>query len=211
MTKAVKIYGERNSGNIYLEWLLAKNLEVELINSPAYGWKHRLAPQPEELTVEMKESAIFACLIKNPYSWVLSMHKRPYNHESLRKLSFGDFLKYSFGDYQNPIAMWNLKNQSYLKLAEYVPNHIIFRYEDLVADFKEQLNRFADQFNIEKPELYKNINNLLTHSHGIKSQSFHREYYLEERWKFNLRGKHIDFINEQLDQNLMQKLNYSYL
>ncbi len=211
MSKAVKIYGERNSGNIYLEWLLAKNLEIDILKSPAYGWKHRIAPGEDELTDEMKNNTIFACLVKNPYAWLISMHKRPYNHESLRKLSFGEFLKYSFGDYRNPVIMWNIKNQSYLDLKERVSQYILFRYEDLIEDFKTELNRFADQFSLEKPELYKNINNLLTHTHGIKSQSFHRDYYLEERWKHNLRGKHIDFINEHLDKSLMKQLNYSLL
>lgn len=211
MVKAVKIYGERNSGNIYLEWLLKKNLGVELIESPEYGWKHRLAPGMEELTQEMNDNAIFACLIKNPYSWLLSMHKRPYNHESLRKLSFSDFLKFSFGDYRNPIVMWNLKNRSYLELNAYVSDSILFRYEDLIEDFKNELIRFADKFGFDKPELYKNINNLLTHNHGIKSQIFHRDFYLEERWKLNLRSRHIEYINSFLDEDLMQKLNYSFL
>ena len=211
MTKAVKIYGERNSGNIYLEWLLAKNLEVDILDSPAYGWKHRLAPSDQELTPEMKSNTVFVCLIKNPYSWLLSMHKRPYNHESLRKLPFSEFLKYSFGDYRNPIIMWNQKIKSYLDLKNYVPQYILFKYEDLLEDFKVELNRFADQFGLEKPELYKNINNLLTHSHGIKSAGFHRDFYIEERWKQSLRGKHIDFINEHLDQSLMNQLNYSIL
>lgn len=211
MTKAVKIYGERNSGNIYLEWLLAKNLEIDITDAPVYGWKHRLAPSPIEITDDMRSKTIFACLIKNPYSWLLSMHKRPYNHESLRKLTFSEFLNYSFGDYRNPIVMWNKKVKSYIDLENHVDHYIRFRYEDLILDFKTELNRFADEFDLDKPELYKNITNLLTHTHGIKSHSFHRDFYLEERWKQSLRGKHIDFINEHIDTDLMKQLNYEIL
>ncbi|MCF8368000.1 MAG: hypothetical protein K9G76_03100 [Bacteroidales bacterium] len=207
----VKIYGERNSGTIYLEWLLKKNLEVDLHESFELGWKHRLAPSPEELTDDHKKNILFVCLVKNPYSWLLSMHKRPYNHESLRDLSFSDFLKYSYGDYRNPMVMWNMKYRSYVNMENYVDQHIIIRYEDALVDIKTTLNNLAEKFNIEKPELYKNIKNLLTNKHGIKSQKFHRDFYIEEKWKKSLRPNHLEVINQFLDKDLMNLFNYSIL
>ncbi|MFU8842616.1 MAG: hypothetical protein ACNA7V_02290 [Bacteroidales bacterium] len=207
----VKIYGERNSGAIYLEWLLRKNLGLKILETPDLGWKHRLAPSEEELTEELKREVIFICLVKNPYSWLLSLHKRPFNHESLKKLSFTDFLQYSFGDYRNPIVMWNMKNNSYMNLANYVKNHFVVRYEDLLSDYKRALNQLTDTFGLKKPTFFYNINNLLTHSHGIKSNKFHRDYYLEEKWVKGLRPHHIEFINGFLDPSLMKTLNYSIL
>lgn len=134
--KRVKIYGERNSGTIYLEWLLQNNLDIKMATTPDLGWKHRLAPVEDELTETVKKDIVFLCLVKNPYSWLLSMHKRPYHHEDLRKLSFTDFLRYSYGDYRNPIIMWNLKYQSYVKMQGFVENIQFIKYEDLLVDPK---------------------------------------------------------------------------
>jgi hypothetical protein len=207
----IKIYGEQNSGTIYLEWLLKKNLDATLLDSFDFGWKHRVAPAEDELTDKMKQEVLFLCLVKNPYSWLISMHKRPYHHESLRKLSFLDFLKYSYGDYRNPVVMWNTKNASYIKMNEYVKFYDIIRYEDILEDPSGIINSIADKYNFPKPAMFKNISNLLTNSHGIKSQKFHKEYYLQEEWRKNLRHDHVQHINMWLDKKLMEKLNYSII
>ncbi|MBM3436021.1 MAG: hypothetical protein FJY07_07410 [Bacteroidetes bacterium] len=206
--KFIKIYGEQNSGTIYLEWLLKKNLDAVLLDSFDFGWKHRVAPIEEELNDKMKNEVLFLCLVKNPYSWLISMHKRPYNHESLKKLSFSDFIKYSFGDYRNPIIMWNIKNSSYLRLKEYVKYLEIIRYEEILAKPDELILILSEKYGFTKDVFFKNITNLLTNTHGIKQQKFHKEYYLNEEWKRNLRSDHIRFINQFLDKELMEKLNY---
>ena len=207
----VKVYGERNSGTIYLEWLLRNNLEITIDETPEFGWKHRLAPSKEELSDSAKQQVIFVCLVKNPYSWLLSMHKRPYHHESLKELSFSEFLKYSYGDYRNPIVMWNTKINSYVQLENYVDRFMFVKYEDTLVDFKKIIIDFADQFTIQKPEFYKNIKNQLSNSNRVIAHHFHLEYYLEEKWKRRLHSHHVEQINSFLDKDLMEKFNYSYL
>ncbi|GAB4310819.1 MAG: hypothetical protein Kow00127_00520 [Bacteroidales bacterium] len=211
MENIVKIYSERNSGNIYLEWLLKKNFDALIPDTPEYGWKHRIAPEKDELSEEILNSTCFIYLVKNPYSWLLSLHKRPYNHEELRKIRFSQFIRVSFGDYRNPVVMWNRKTNSFLEFSRFAPRFLLVRYEDIIEDFRDVLNRIADHFGWEKPELYRNITNLLTHSHGIKSRPFHRDFYLNEKWKESLRGADIDHINTYLDHDLMRKLNYQIL
>ncbi|MCB0807331.1 MAG: hypothetical protein KDC05_16175 [Bacteroidales bacterium] len=209
--KKVKIYGQQNSGTIYLEWLIKRNLDVELDESPELGWKHRLAPEKDEIPDQHRESTLFICLVKNPYSWLLSMHKRPYFHESLKKLSFTDFTRFSFGDYRNPVVMWNKKIGSFVELGDYVNHHTMVRYEDLLTDIAGSLNNLTEKFGIPKPTIYKDIKNLLTNSHGIKTQKFHRDFYLEEKWKKALRPQHLENINGFLDKDLMHTLNYEIL
>jgi hypothetical protein len=209
--KFIKIYGEQNSGTIYLEWLLKKNLDATLLDSYDFGWKHRIAPSKDELTEKMKQEVLYLCLVKNPYSWLISMHKRPYHHESLHKLSLMEFIKYSYGDYRNPIVMWNQKNDSYVKMEEYVQLHEIVKYEEILEDPPKFMNLLAEKFGFSKPAIFKNISSLLTNSHGIKSQSFHKDYYLNEDWRKNLRHDHVKEINSWLDRDLMQKLNYSII
>jgi len=209
--KQIKIFGERNTGTVYLEWLLKSNLEITLDKSPILGWKHRLAPEGADINDQLKEEMLFVCLIKNPYPWLLSMHKRPYNHEDLRKLGFADFLSFSFGDYKNPMVMWNKKNNSYVNLGNEVKNFVMVRYEDLLSNMRETMLGIIHEFDLPVPPLIKNINSLITNSHGIKSHKFHKDFYLEEKWKKNLLPHHVKIINEHLDPELMKKFNYSYL
>ncbi|MBC8486870.1 MAG: hypothetical protein H8D45_12630 [Bacteroidetes bacterium] len=209
--KFIKIYGERNSGTIYLEWLVKKNLDAEILETYDVGWKHRLAPVSDELTEKIKKDVLFLCLVKNPYSWLLSMHKRPYFHESLRELSFSDFIKYSYGDYRNPVIMWNLKNQSYVDLSNFVEKHEIVRYEDILKDPATIINSMADKYGFKKSIFFKNIQNLLTNKHGMKSRKFHKDFYIKEQWRMKLRTNQINHINEYLDEDLMKKFNYSFV
>lgn len=209
--KNLKIYGERNSGTIYLEWLLKGNFDVNIDTTPQLGWKHRLAPLGEDLEEHHKNETYFVCLIKNPYSWVLSMHKRPYHHEELRKLSFTDFLTYSYGDYRNPVDMWNIKNNSYLNLEKDVTHFTMVKYEDLLVNMKDVLLGISQKFDFPVPVLFKNINSLITNSHGIKNQIFHRDFYVEEKWKHSIMPRHAKIINANLNPELMKKFNYEYL
>lgn len=208
--KQIKVYGERNSGTIYLEWLLKRNFDIQIAETYETGWKHRLAPSKEE--IESLENEIdYVCLIKNPYSWLLSMHKRPYMHEELKGLNFNSFIESPYGDYRNPIVMWNLKNKSYLEMGNYAKNHLMVQYEDLLKGISEPMNSVAERLQIKIPSLYKNIHILLTNSHKIKSRKFHQEYYLDEMWKQKLSPHHIEIINQFLDKDLMNKFNYSFL
>lgn len=209
--KQIKIYSERNTGSLYLEWLVKNNFKTKVIDTFELGWKHRIAPSTEELNSEMKQNVLYLILVKNPYSWIMSMHKRPFQHEILKDLSFSDFLKYSYGDYRNPIVMWNTKNNSYLRMSEYVDHHEIIKYEDLLQNPNEILIGISQKHNFKINGTFRNVNNLLTHKHGITKRSFHKEHYLNEEWVKKFQPKHIDVINQYLDEELMKKLNYKYL
>ena len=107
--------------------------------------------------------------------------------------------------------MWNTKSESYFKMKNYVKFHEILKYEDILENPADFINSIADKYSFPKPAIFKNISNLLTNSHGVKSQKFHKEYYLTEQWRKNLRHDHVQQINTWLDKNLMEQLNYSLL
>ncbi|MES2204461.1 MAG: sulfotransferase domain-containing protein [Pseudomonadota bacterium] len=92
----IKIYGERNTGTNYLMQLIENNIPIVKRNGSAYlissanssvdldktgelGWKHRLA-SAEYLQAKGvgRGAVLIVTLTKNPYSWLLSLHKRPY-------------------------------------------------------------------------------------------------------------------------------------
>lgn len=208
----IKIFAERNTGSIYLEWLLNHNLKVDLVDFYTLGWRHRLAPNTDEITDELRQALIFICLVKNPYSWLQSMHLRPYQHDELRKLSFSQFIRFSYGDYKNPIQLWNRKNESYVNLAQYVHKHTVIKYEYLLRDAKDILDEFASQFDIAKNFFWFIDNDhYMTNHHGILERKFHKDHYLHEHWKEAFLKEDIAFINQELDKTLMEKLGYELL
>jgi len=98
----VKIYGERNTGTHYLMQLLLNHVDVlekngslvtvateqpitKLRRPGELGWKHRLASKEflQKKGVNRDEVLIVA-LVKNPYSWLLSLHRRSYTPIHLR-------------------------------------------------------------------------------------------------------------------------------
>ena len=85
--KKVKVFGERNSGTIYLEKLLVKNFKVDIADYFTLGWKHRLAPHKEELD-KIEDDIIYLILVKNPYAWLRSMHRKPYHQEQLKQTQY---------------------------------------------------------------------------------------------------------------------------
>ncbi len=210
--KKIKIFAERNTGSIYLEWLLKNNLKVELADFYTLGWKHRVAPSAEEISEELRKELIFLCLVKNPYSWLLSMHRRPYQHEELAKLTFSQFIRFSYGDYKNPIQLWNIKNNSYRLLSQYTEKQNIIKYETLLREPKNTLNYLAEKFSIAKSfAWFKDNDYYMTNHHGILPQKFHKDHYLHEAWKGLFLKEDIDFINQELDGNLMKELAYLFL
>jgi len=96
-------------------------------------------------------------------------------------------------------------------MKEYVQFHQIIRYEDILKEPANFINQLAEKYSFPKPAIFKNITNLLTNSHGIKNQQFHKDYYLDEDWKKSLRHEHVQLINTWLNESLMNELNYSII
>lgn len=208
----VKIFGERNTATVYLEWLLRHNLKVELADYWTLGWRHRLAPAPAEIGPQLAESLVFLVLAKNPYSWLLSMHRKPYQHEELKQLPLSRFVAFPYGDYASPLAMWNQKYRAYLAMQGYVRHFALLRYEDLLARPQQTLEQLAERFGMAKGfQWFVNEDRTLTNHHGTLPQLFHKEYYLEEKWKKEWPAELRQAVAAQPDPDLMQRLGYEIL
>jgi len=142
----IKLYGERNTGTNYLESLIKRNLYVTMLRGDAHplvqfvspwlewprdlffsftarnnlGWKHAVAVGSEQLQAwNATESIFFITITKNPYSWLLSMQRRPYHLSNKSKAgSFEKFLQTPWravgrenyaGWFETLIDLWNLK------------------------------------------------------------------------------------------------------
>ncbi len=206
--KKIKVFGERNSGTIYLEKLLRKNFKVQVLDYYTLGWKHRLAPSETEISSQ-DSSIIYLILVKNPYSWLRSMYRKPYHQEELKRLDFNEFIEFPYGDYANPVIMWNTKYASYLNLENYVENIAFLKYEDLLKFPEKTLNDIKNRFDLT-PSMYwfSDIQNQLTNNHGELKKKFHKNYYLQEKWKSEYSPELFNLVNKHLDKNLMTTFGY---
>ena len=120
---SVKIFGERHTGTNSLNLFLRENCELEFKYYEFLGWKHRLAPKKVEWMKHDTNNVLFIFLFRNPYTWLNSMYKEPYYHHYLKinDRSFEEFIKFSIEDYENSICLWNLKNNSYLRMSKDSP------------------------------------------------------------------------------------------
>ncbi|MEA1989604.1 MAG: hypothetical protein U9N57_10440 [Pseudomonadota bacterium] len=242
MGKLIKIFGERNTNTNYLSQLIELNLSCEELRGGApiwilraqnklsinetledlyfglfyfrnYGWKHRAI---EEGFVP-KKGINFVTITKNPYSWLLSLYRNPYNKGAVDAVSFEEFLTSPWVTFdregceklvKNPIELWNVKNNSYKNL----PQDQILRIttEGLFEDPEKIIKDIATHFNIPfKNELFQNYER--STKDKSKDSAYYKDFYLNERWREKLTPIEISIINEFVDRSLMEFFGYQVI
>ena len=88
----IKIYGERNSGTGFLEFLLRKNVYDNTshvyvspqVDNKCYCWKHGI-PKDFDINIVKKiiprveKEVLYICIFRNLEGWLKSMYKNPYH------------------------------------------------------------------------------------------------------------------------------------
>jgi Sulfotransferase domain len=245
----VKIYGERNAGTNYVEGILLANLPVVCLPGTAtkaiskaqrllpgrewlrdayfektfavnLGWKHSLVDAGQLLDAGARGRGIrFITITKNPYSWLLSMHRRPYHHWADRTKSFEEFLQSNWQPLRrecmtashSPVELWNIKNRAYLQLEKVLPV-LRLRYEDLL-DNPEKVIARAAQFLEVRPldSSLTNIEAATKKRDRGKGFSFYKTYYLEEQWREFLSEDLARFISARLDAEVVKAFGYELI
>lgn len=183
-----------------------------------YGWKHSNVIQTK-IAKHAKDYTLFVTITKNPYSWLLSLYRKPYHLETKKKqLSFEEFLSSDWQTFgrenvdqtiHNPIELWNLKNRSYMGFNMH--RAINLRYEDILKNPEKIIEDIASTGNIRmKNEQFKNVVSS-TKSENGKDFDYYRSYYLEEKWKNELSSEAIKYINQHLDQDVMKYFGYEII
>lgn len=239
----LKIYGERNTGTNYLSSLLQTNLDVALLRGTAppalryfrhffsdderlidayfrwsypfnLGWKHGAASPRSNHPLCPARPTGFLFLVRNPYSWLLSLHKNPYHQSTIKNMGFEAFLDRPWQIHQrdavaerpfNPIQLWNVKVRSYLDFCD--QRKILIRFEDLLERPERWVDQIADKFGAKPTQRYFTNITPSTKTNGVRYDDY-REYYRNERWKEKLTAKIVDRINQDLDQDLLTTLGY---
>lgn len=241
----IKIFGERNTGTRYLQTLIERNLDVRCLTGVVPEWvkrigghrgrdvffrvtyprnlgqKHSLVAPPEELKrlPGFSNELVILTLTKNPYSWLLSLHKRPYNR-SMKIESFEEFLTTPWPDshererldrpHANAVEIWNRKNAAYLRLADQVRCRNL-RYEDLVLDPEATLTSIADRFDIPVRGPFRPLDESTKNEGGAKDFAWYRDHYGHERWREQLAPSAVKLINERLDPALVTAFGYELI
>ena len=199
---------------------LVRDIYFTLTYSKNLGWKHTFVKSDEELQKYkiLSRELSFVTLTKNPYSWLLSLYKRPYHQYFGEKKDFISFLTRPWHTVgrenmhervMSPVELWNKKNSSYLALAQNHPT-LNIKFEDLLADSERILCLICETFTYRwKVKMFSNYNRSTKGEN--KDTQFYQDYYLNERWKEKLSGEALAIINRQLDDGIMSRFGYGKL
>lgn len=202
-----------------------KNSVIDFYFSISYqtnlGWKHTCVKPAAELADNalVKAGLVFLTVTKNPYSWLLSLHRRPYHNKANEDepVDFETFLKTPWPTLgrddtapviDNPVVLWNIKNRSYLGLPEQQTLHT--RTEDYFEDPAAIIEKISETFSIPR-----RTPDFANYERSTKDQSrdsaYYRDYYLNERWREKLSSSAIKLINQSLDKELVRHFDYRVL
>lgn len=212
----------------WVEWLQkpvpGKNALVDLFFHATIqhnlGWKHMLA-MPKMLSFRKeidRRSISFVTITKNPYSWLLSLYRRPHHYRGKLPASFEEFLltpwrtvsrEFSPEYYLNPIDLWNRKNAAYLEMQQHF-RVVNVRYEDLLVDIEPVLSLLEGKFILpRKAAHFVNVEH--STKNDPKTYDNYRDYYLGEQWKSLISDQAIAIIRSKIDRDVIREFGYDIL
>lgn len=184
------------------------------------GWKHACVKSAGEFEHHgiLKREICFVSLTKNPYSWLLSLHRKPYSHQHFsEKPDFETFLcsPWKTVDRDNcgellgsPVALWNIKNASYMALADL--NGLNLTTESTMQGPAAVIEKISDHFSIDRRS-DRFINYEKSTKDASKNFAYYQDYYSNEHWRDMLSAEAISIISEAVDKNLMSHFGYEVL
>ncbi|UWQ20895.1 sulfotransferase [Jannaschia sp. W003] len=180
------------------------------------GWKHAEVPV-ERLARATPGGVGFVVLTKNPYSFLLSLHRRPY-HLGAPVPDLATFLARPVRPARRemsgrapcrPAEIWNRKMRSYERLAASGLPAVVLRYEDLLADEAGALGRIAEAFGLPMSRRWAGVT-YSTKDPG-KGRADYRDRYLREQWREDLDADTVAAINTDLDADLAARFGYDVI
>ncbi len=182
------------------------------------GWKHSCVNTVKVIRkFDIANSDIaFLTITKNPYSWLLSLYRRPYHQSCSAEIDFETFLQRPWKTTArdntvrllgSPAHLWNIKNASYIPLSVF--NTLNITTESIIDDPKGIVDRISQQLSIKK--LGEFVNYESSTKDDSKSSGYYRDYYRNEKWRDEISSDAIAIINKIVDKNLMVHFGYEIL
>jgi len=195
--KTVKMLGLMRSSTNLLELLLQANYHVKVLSNGG-GWKHGLYRVPQELG----RSAPTVCLVKEPYSWMVSM----YRYRGRRKTrTFEDYLKAA----ELPVA-WNCQVKHYADVCARVREAELVKAETVMFHPHAVCDRLAVAFGLRvKPGEFKTIPQRVGSNRRVGKKPFNLRFYRDARYMRVYSRRLLEYANRCLDHRLMARLGYA--
>lgn len=222
----VKIHGLQRSGTNWLAFLIKENFENVKVLINEGGWKHGPYMAPWIL----KREVHVASIIKNPYAWLVSVYnywgpnKDKNIGPNLQGVEFSDFIRNRYiGEKQrgvpylirakNPVQQWNNMNIHWLSLSLQNKHSCFVTYETLLDNVGNSLNAISKSLNLKPKYDNKWIDNQKEFLPGDKDfkigkNDFDKEYYSDQKWLNLFTPKLLEFVNNELDLDLMIQFGY---
>jgi|TARA_B100001971_G_scaffold1486_1_gene1160 hypothetical protein len=200
------------------EWL--RDLYFNLTYGSTLGWEHTTVKSSDELKeypITKNNNILFITIIKNPYSWALSLYRKPWHQYFSAKIKFEEFLQRRWVTVgrdntkkilDNPMELWNIKNNSYSQLKNF--KSLNLKTEGILAKPETTIQKIHQILSIDKRcNQFKNYEKSTRDK--TKDNNYYRDYYLNEKWKHELSKESISLINKSIDMTLMKQFDYKVL
>lgn len=176
------------------------------------GWKHG-APAFDRLP-DTGHDTKFVVIVKNPYSWIQSMYRKPH-HNLLQgnMASLDAFVRFPWvctgrdnirRCCSSVADLWTVKYRSYVDLCDR-RNGLVIRYEALLTD--------PDVLDVLRAAVGGAGSWTLpdTVAGSERDLSYYQDYATRDGWRDGLDRHVVDALNERLDPNLVEQLGYTIL
>lgn len=188
------------------------------ISSPLKSWKHS-APRWHVAYQIYDVTALF--MVRNPYSWAISMACNSYHAKGPDCGDFPDFLARPWlCDWRdntprllpNVIALWNEKlraYQAFMRAAHL--NHTkarLLHFEDFVDNPKLSVARALDTLGLSWSHMSPPAGSTKNEAEKLEDLQY---YYRQEMWRARLTRSAVAQINATLDPGLMAEYGYTQL
>lgn len=132
------IFAERHSGTNFLEKCIKNSFGIPV--TWKYGWKHFWTHHNK--TIPDSQNTLFIGMVRNPYSWIPAMYKKPY-HIILKKTTLLNFMNckiISVGEkgrvleqeYNDIFNLRETKDQHLLNIMPNIcENYLLLNFENL--------------------------------------------------------------------------------
>lgn len=219
--KKVTILGERCSGTNYLEKLIKTNFNVEF--TWEYGWKHYFGFND----YSNSDDTLFICITKHYYDYIDSFFRNPppsgkpapenlknidnflslkfVSRDQKNKVLVEDRNIYTKEEYKNILEMRHVKLKYMIDdFPKIVKNYLLIRYEDLMNDFENTMNKIKDcglkvKQKIDFPENY------FLYKDTLKKFGQYKEVKNKNYKKFGIEKIHN---NENFNKFYEERLGY---
>lgn len=220
--KQIKLHGLQRSGTNYVNALLSNSLHnIDILVNRA-GWKHGPYCAPWSLGYEVDVIVV----AKNPYSWLVSLYKywRSTNvGMDLSGVEFDQFVRNRaiFEEQQgapvlyravNPVQHWNNMHFHWLSIRMQRKRTLIVPYElsmtrpsmvvEMVAEeLGLPIGTFTPIEGVVEPSQEKAVTSEIR---------FDPKYYHDKKYMEYFTKDLLDFVNKELDKEVMSILDYQY-